>query len=228
MRNADDPHQFEGEPPRASGGATRPRVGPAARRRRERARSNSLPAHTTCGAGWCRRSDYPDGRNGYLRWRRDQKKRHADELTAILVNAGVDEATVERAALIVAKIGLGTDPEVQRFEDAVCLTFLHTQLSSTADRIGDDRIGARHCKDRRQDERPRAFGGVQSPIRRPHRVARRTRDWLRSTATEPVACQPSPYQRLFGEGWVRHDASVSVRRSQSRPLITLNWRICCR
>lgn len=85
------------------------------------------------------RSDYPDGRAGYLRWRRDQKSRHADELGTILRDADVGSDTAERASVIVAKVGLGSDPEVQLFEDAVCLTFLHTQLSSTADRLGDDK-----------------------------------------------------------------------------------------
>jgi len=37
-----------------------------------------------------------------------------------------------RAAEIVTKTGLGSDPEVQVFEDAVALTFLETQFASTA------------------------------------------------------------------------------------------------
>ena len=83
------------------------------------------------------RSSYPDGRAGYLRWRRDQKQRHAAELRELLEAAGVDPAVVERAAAIVAKVGLGSDPEVQVFEDAVCLTFLETQLDETADRLDE-------------------------------------------------------------------------------------------
>ncbi|HUF96618.1 MAG TPA: DUF4202 domain-containing protein [Ilumatobacter sp.] len=81
------------------------------------------------------RSSYPEGRAGYLRWRRDQKKRHAAELGELLTRVGIDETTIERAQVIVAKTGLGTDPEVQVFEDAVCLTFLETQLASTAARL---------------------------------------------------------------------------------------------
>ena len=84
------------------------------------------------------RSSYPDGRGGYLRWRRDQKQRHAAELREILEQAGVEPAVVDRAATIVTKSGLGNDPEVQLFEDAVCLTFLETQLDETADRLEPD------------------------------------------------------------------------------------------
>ena len=86
------------------------------------------------------RSSYPEGRPGYLRWRRDQKQRHATELREILERAGIEAAVVDRATAIVAKVGLGTDPDVQVFEDAVCLTFLETQLDETADRLDPDRM----------------------------------------------------------------------------------------
>ena len=84
------------------------------------------------------RSDYPEGRAGYLRWRREQRERHARDLAAILDEARVDGPVSARAAQIVAKRGLGSDPEVQTFEDAVSLTFLETELRSVLDRLDDD------------------------------------------------------------------------------------------
>ena len=84
------------------------------------------------------RSDYPEGRAGYLRWRRAQRERHARDLAAILDEAGVDGSVSTRAAQIVAKKGLGSDPEVQTFEDAVSLTFLETELRPVLDRLDDD------------------------------------------------------------------------------------------
>jgi hypothetical protein len=86
------------------------------------------------------RSSYPEGRAAYLRWRRDQKQRHAAELRELLETASVDQAVSERASAIVAKVGLGRDPEVQVFEDAVCLTFLETQLGETADRLDEEHM----------------------------------------------------------------------------------------
>jgi hypothetical protein len=86
------------------------------------------------------RASYPDGRPGYLRWRRDQKARHATELGELLADAGVEPAIAERASAIVAKIGLGSDPEVQTFEDAVCLTFLQTQFRATAERLDEEHM----------------------------------------------------------------------------------------
>ena len=88
------------------------------------------------------RSSYPEGRAGYLRWRRDQKVRHADEVAALLAGCGYDQATIDRVARIVRKEGLGTDPAVQVHEDALCLVFLGTQFAPVADRLGEDKTVA--------------------------------------------------------------------------------------
>jgi len=84
------------------------------------------------------RATYPEGRGGYLKWRRDQKSRHAEELRTLLIDVGVSVPTTERAAEIVQKLALGTDAEVQVFEDAVSLTFIETQFLATADKLADD------------------------------------------------------------------------------------------
>jgi len=84
------------------------------------------------------RSDYPTGRAGYLRWRRAQQQRHAQDLAIIAHRAGLDDSVAVRAAEIVSKQGLGSDPEVQTFEDAVSLTFLVTELGPVAARLAND------------------------------------------------------------------------------------------
>ncbi len=94
---------------------------------------------TTSAAGACRAS-YPDGRAGYLRWRTALKKQHAEEVAEILVSVGYDEATIERVQSIIRKEGLGSDPQVQTHEDALCLVFLETQLAATVDDLGDDKM----------------------------------------------------------------------------------------
>jgi hypothetical protein len=86
------------------------------------------------------RSSYPEGRAGYLRWRTALRKQHAEEVAAILDDLGYDGATVARVQQIVRKEGLGTDPQVQVHEDALCLVFLETQLAATVDRLGDDKM----------------------------------------------------------------------------------------
>ncbi|MCU1354451.1 MAG: hypothetical protein JWM05_3660 [Acidimicrobiales bacterium] len=85
------------------------------------------------------RSDHPEGRSGYLRWRAALRKRHAADVSVLLTGIGYDEATVERVRTIVAKEGLGRDPAVQTHEDALCLVFLETQLDALAEQLGDDK-----------------------------------------------------------------------------------------
>jgi hypothetical protein len=86
------------------------------------------------------RSEYPDGRAGYLRWRTALKKQHADEVASILASVGYDEATVERTQQIIRKEGLASDAEVQTHEDALCLVFLETQLAELADAQGAEKM----------------------------------------------------------------------------------------
>jgi limonene-1,2-epoxide hydrolase len=81
------------------------------------------------------RASAPDGRVGYLRWRKSLQQQHARELGAILATAGYDDATVERVQSIVRKEHLASDPEVQALEDALCLVFLETQLTDVAARL---------------------------------------------------------------------------------------------
>jgi hypothetical protein len=86
------------------------------------------------------RSEYPDGRGGYLRWRTALKKQHADEVASILERTGYDAATIDRTQQIIRKEGLGRDAEVQTHEDALCLVFLETQLAELADAQGEEKI----------------------------------------------------------------------------------------
>ena len=85
------------------------------------------------------RDSYPEGRAGYLRWRKDQARRQADEVADILGRCGYDQATVDRVQAIITKTGLKTDPEVQAHEDALCLVFLQTQLLDLAEQLGPEK-----------------------------------------------------------------------------------------
>jgi hypothetical protein len=84
------------------------------------------------------RAEYAEGRAGYLRWRTEQKRRHAAAVGEILAEVGYDEAFVDRVGAIIAKRGLGSDPMVQAHEDALCLVFVELQFDGVAERLGDD------------------------------------------------------------------------------------------
>lgn len=83
------------------------------------------------------RTDYPDGRAGYLRWRRAARARHAAELGEILHRHGVPDTVRADAVAIVAKERLGSDPRTQTHEDALCLVFFELQGLTTAAQLGD-------------------------------------------------------------------------------------------
>ncbi len=89
------------------------------------------------------RSDYPQGRAGYLKWRRDLHSRHADDVGRLLSEAGYDEPTITRVQALVAKRdqparGVSENPDARALEDALCLVFIETQFRALADRLGDD------------------------------------------------------------------------------------------
>ena len=86
------------------------------------------------------RSEFPDGRAGYLRWRRRLKDVHAEEVGRILGHAGYAIDEIERVQAIVRKDGLGSDEAVQAHEDALCLVFLETQLDELTAKVGDERM----------------------------------------------------------------------------------------
>ena len=86
------------------------------------------------------RSEYPLGRPGYLRWRKELQKRHAAEVAAILGSHGYSTEEVERVGEIIRKKGLGNDDEVQAFEDALCLVFIETQLADFAPLHSDEKM----------------------------------------------------------------------------------------
>jgi hypothetical protein len=74
---------------------------------------------------WLRpRTDYPEGREGYLAWRRDAARYHAERVTGLMASCGYDEAARERVSGLMRKKHLKADPEVQTLEDVACLVFL--------------------------------------------------------------------------------------------------------
>ena len=75
------------------------------------------------------RRDYEEGRQGYRRWRRELAIFHADEAGRVLRKVGYDEETIERVGTLLRKVGLKRNPEVQTFEDAICMVFLETELA---------------------------------------------------------------------------------------------------
>lgn len=86
------------------------------------------------------RSRFPEGRRGYHRWRLALQTLHADELGRILAEQGYGPDEVRRVQDLVRKRDLGSDPEAQALEDALCLVFLETQLGALAEKLDPARL----------------------------------------------------------------------------------------
>lgn len=70
------------------------------------------------------RKDYPDGKEGYLAWRREQARRHGLRVGGMMEDAGYGADDTARVGVLLRKEGLKRDPEVQALEDVICFTFL--------------------------------------------------------------------------------------------------------
>jgi len=87
------------------------------------------------------RADYPEGREGYLRWRRALHDFHAEQAAAILAEHGYDAALIRRVSDLLHKRGRARgDPDAQVLEDALCLVFLETQYREIAERLPPEKL----------------------------------------------------------------------------------------
>lgn len=86
------------------------------------------------------RSEFPEGRAGYLKWRTHLYRVHADRARELMAEAGVDEATRERAAELIAKKNLRTDAEAQTLEDVACLVFLEHYFGDFAPKYDEAKV----------------------------------------------------------------------------------------
>jgi len=70
------------------------------------------------------RESYPMDRVGYLKWREELKKFHANTTAKILKESGYNEEFIDRVSFLIEKKLLKKDAETQLLEDVICLVFL--------------------------------------------------------------------------------------------------------
>jgi hypothetical protein len=135
--NAEDPNQIEGRPRALLQGELATKW--LARRDPDASDALRFAARAHHLRRWViPRDARPDGRVGYLRWRRELKAVHAEGVAEVLGPLGIAPEVVARVQALVTKHDLGSDPEAQAFEDVVCLVFLETQYDELIDRLDDD------------------------------------------------------------------------------------------
>lgn len=86
------------------------------------------------------RSDYPEGRVGYLTWRRDQGKRAGEIAAGVMQAEGYSAEDAAEVARMIRKQGLGQDPGTQAVEDCACLVFLESYFADFSKHIEHDHL----------------------------------------------------------------------------------------
>ena len=86
------------------------------------------------------RESYPEGRIGYLRWRKDLQHHHAMRMGEIMRGAGYSQAEIARVGALLHKERLKHDEEVQTLEDVTCLVFLEHEAPDFIARHDDDKV----------------------------------------------------------------------------------------
>ncbi|AVO38637.1 DUF4202 domain-containing protein [Pukyongiella litopenaei] len=113
-----------------------------------------------------KRADYPEGRAGYLGWRSDLARHHAERVGALMADAGYDAADIEAAQRMLRKEGIKRDPRVQALEDVICFVFLKwyfAPFSQTQDPAKLDRIVAKTARKMSADARGRVLAEFDLP-----------------------------------------------------------------
>ena len=86
------------------------------------------------------RDNYERTKAGYLRWRNELKKFHAQKAGEILLEAGYDEQVISRVQALNLKKDFPKDPSSRVLEDALCLVFLEHQLADLAAKSTEEQM----------------------------------------------------------------------------------------
>ena len=83
------------------------------------------------------RATFPEGKVGYLTWRRSLYVKQAERARELLVTAGISAEEANEAATWVSKTGLKTNSGTQALEDAAVLVFLENEIGAFAAQHAD-------------------------------------------------------------------------------------------
>ena len=86
------------------------------------------------------RSTYPEGKAGYLTWRKELGKLHAKTAQDIMLENGYDQDDAAQTASIIRKERLKSNPESQTLEDVACLVFLRYYFAPFAAKHDDEKV----------------------------------------------------------------------------------------
>jgi hypothetical protein len=86
------------------------------------------------------RDAYPMDRGGYLRWREELKRFHAQTVGDLMAKEGYLAPEVEAVRQIILKKNFKANPDAQTIEDALCLVFLERQFEELRQKTPDPKM----------------------------------------------------------------------------------------
>ena len=100
------------------------------------------------------RTSHPQGRAGYLKWRKDLREFHARRLADIMAASNCPAEDIARVGALVRKERLKSDAEAQLLEDVVCLVFLGHYLEAFMAKTDEDKLADILARPGRRCPRP--------------------------------------------------------------------------
>ncbi|GAB1256920.1 hypothetical protein NBRC116494_14220 [Aurantivibrio plasticivorans] len=86
------------------------------------------------------RDQYPKTRAGYLQWRRELGKFHAEQVAELMGDNGYDEATIDATKVLLTKAQLRNNRDAQTLEDVICLVFIQFYLTGFANTQAPEKL----------------------------------------------------------------------------------------
>ena len=86
------------------------------------------------------RASYPEGRIGYLNWRKDLQLHHAKLCGELMLVAGYGIDDIKKVDSLLRKERLKYDPLTQTLEDVICLVFLQYEAPEFIALHDDDQV----------------------------------------------------------------------------------------
>ena len=86
------------------------------------------------------RESYDMNRVGYLKWRQDLKKFHAEKAREILETVGYSRELIDKVTFLLEKKQLKKNEDTQTLEDVICLVFLEFYFEAFAGEHPEDKI----------------------------------------------------------------------------------------
>jgi hypothetical protein len=86
------------------------------------------------------RSKFPKDKTGYLRWRSQLKKHHAEIASKLMKEAGYEDGIIKAVSDLLLKKQLKQNPDMQTLEDVICLVFMQYYLDDFSGEVENEKL----------------------------------------------------------------------------------------